>query len=298
MSVLVTANFVRTLINHQSVYTDIDGQTTTTIAYHVRRLDDAVVEYDGADYKRLQSEGIIPALGQTYVSWAGVSSAQLTFAKCRNIEFDASKTGTCIVTVGFTTPIAIKPNTLQGTPYALLPAHCEFATNIRTMETWRRGWTTPPPAASDVSTDIGGFELTSTQGGIPIEVPQVRLRLRFIRDAEVASMLSQATTVTTYIGKINSATFFGYPAGSVICEGMNMVHMQQETYEVVIDFLYDPYNHHEQVPTLNPDNTIKENAAGEAAEVKWKRITRTSTDFNAIFGGDATLKAFVEKGYW
>lgn len=219
--------------------------------------------------------------------------------QCRSIEFEAGKNGACICNLTFSGNVAIKPSTLTGaTPYAHLPAYCEYNASLRTTEIWRRGWTTTPPTAADATGDIGGFELASTKGGVPTEVPQVRIRLRFVRDADAASMLSQATTVTTYIGKINSQTFMGYPAGSVICEGMNMVHLNQEYYETVLDFLYDSFNHHSQVPDLNPDGTVKETASGEAEVVKWKRITRTSTDFNAIFGGNATLKAIVEKGYW
>lgn len=298
-NVLVTTTFERTLIAQQAFISDVDGTQTVILTYHISRVDDLSVQYEGADYVTMVTEGILPALGTTYATWMAVAAPPLEFAACRSIEFTSNKIGTVTATVLFNGLQAIKPSTLTGaTPYSHLPAYAEYQASTRSIEGWRRGWAVAPPANADSTGDIGGSALTSTKGGMPIEVPQVRIRLRFVRDATVAGMSTQAATVTSYIGKKNSHAFLGFPVGSVICEGMNMVHMNQEYYETVLDFLYDAYNHHIQVPTLNPDGTIKEDAAGDADEVKWKRVDRTATDFNAIFGGDPDLQAIVEKGYW
>jgi hypothetical protein len=62
--------------------------------------------------------------------------------------------------------------------------------------------------------------------------------------------------------------------------------------------LYDAYYHHEQVPIVDADGKPKRTSAGELADVRWKRLPRSSADFNNIFAGDTRLKARVEKGYW
>ena len=91
-------------------------------------------------------------------------------------------------------------------------------------------------------------------------------------------------------------------AGYVICEGVSIVRTTHEYYLVSFDFLFDPYAHHSQVAELDGDGKVKTATVGgvanAAADVRWKRLARTATDFNNIFASDATLKALVEKGYW
>jgi hypothetical protein len=51
------------------------------------------------------------------------------------------------------------------------------------------------------------------------------------------------------------------------------------------------------VPTCEPTGRPLQGSTGPS-EVKWKRMTRLTADFNAIYSGDAVLTKLIEKGYW
>ena len=87
----------------------------------------------------------------------------------------------------------------------------------------------------------------------------------------------------------------------MLCEGVTVskTGAGTEYYEVIFEFLYDFWAHHEQVPTCTPDGRPTQGSTGPS-EVKWKRVGRDTADFNNIYGSpaDAVLKNLIEKGYW
>jgi hypothetical protein len=109
----------------------------------------------------------------------------------------------------------------------------------------------------------------------------------------------QATTLANYMGKLNSAIFMGAPIGTVLCEGVSVskTGAGTEYYEVIFEFLYDFWAHHEQVPTCEPSGRPLLGSTGPST-VYWKRVARDSANFNAIYSGDAVLTNLIEKGYW
>jgi hypothetical protein len=184
----------------------------------------------------------------------------------------------------------------EPSTYYTIGESVEFQSINRSMRIYRTGWTTNPPAASDASADIGG---TATQGlgdSNVWPVNQCRIRMRFIQDATAVQIVTSAANLSNYNNTRNSATFLGCAARSLICEGVTFNPVKYEFYEVTFDFLFCPFFHHEQVPDLAPDGRPDRVSTGPKT-VKWKRLPRTETDFNNIYGGSTALKAIVERGY-
>lgn len=309
----VSTSFERWFISSDAIYNELDGTSTIVDVYHIKLKSVApwtpitptgVVSWDGADYEKLIAEGVIPANGTDRAAWLPAAYPVCDFPqgtmRCRSTEITTNKTGDIRVTITWTTLYSVQPSTIgTATVYKGLPATMEWQGGTRTMKAWRRTWATNPPTTSNATaTDIGGFNYSGKIEGVNQQVPQVRVRIKFTIDASQVSMISQYTNVSGYIGCINSATFMNFPIGTVICEGITMGKLQHEYYELIFEFLWDKFAHHDQVPATEGDGQIEEDSQGNAKTVKWERIDRTSVDFNNIYGGDATLKALVETGYW
>lgn len=309
----VTASYTRYLVETSATVADIGQESEIVFVYNITQNVGAVIDYNGADYHAMLTEGVLPNIGETYSSWSqyapgSVEHPNLKLARCRSINFQSIKQGGggCNATVVFRTLAAYDPLTYPDTApqnqadvILQLPSNIEYNASLRSMPLYRKTWTTQPPVSLDeTAADIGGTAASANKGNMAVEVPQVRLRLRLIRDATAAKMEDNATIVTGYLNKINTQTFYNFPAGTVICEGFNMIHLNHEYYEVVIDFIYDAYAHHEQVPKMRPDGKIDINSNGDPVEVKWKRVARTGADFNQITAFDANLGVLIARGYW
>lgn len=253
------------------------------------------------DIAALRTAGILPLVGALF---PGASSATWeNAARFRGYTAEYLEGGKALrLGLKWTTRYCMDPTLPIANPYVSalqLPASTEYVARTRTINLYRASWTTAPPAALDATAaDIGGSSIKQQDQGSTQQVPQVAVRMRIMRDATLASVQAQAATVSTWIGYRNSATFLGFVANSLVIEGVSVVESQDEFYEVIFEMLYDAYYHHEQVPIVDADGKPKRTAAGELADVRWKRLPRPSADFNNIFAGDARLKARVEKGYW
>jgi hypothetical protein len=201
--------------------------------------------------------------------------------------------------ISFRTKYVISPCSTT-TPITMLPAQFSFVTASRNLKLHRMSWTTSPPTTSTNSTgDIGGTSVTGADGFESVQIGQVRIRLRATQDASVVPLDTAATTLTNYANTTNNASFCGFPAYSLICEGVNLEKEQgSEFYEVVFEFLYDKFFHFSQVATVDADGRPKMTTGGQLSEVKWMRLPRTGTDFNNIYAGDTALKSYVEDGWW
>lgn len=156
---------------------------------------------------------------------------------------------------------------------------CEMLPTFRTRSTrlLHDGYTTNPPPALDESAHIGGF-LKERE----MQVKQVAIRLRMVIDAESLSIDGVVDAVLAYKGKLNLRTFMGFDAGSVVCDGPTLNHLEHEFFELVMDYTADDWFHHSQIATKGSDNRPTMSGTNYA-EVKWKREARASVDFNDIF---------------
>lgn len=249
------------------------------------------------EYEAMVTDGALPIVD--YDGYGSIGSWH-QFCRARSVTVRLLEGGKAVdAQISFRTKYVISPCSTT-TPITMLPAQFSFVTASRNLKLHRMSWATSPPTTSTNSTgDIGGTSVTGADGFESVQIGQVRIRLRATQDASVVPLDTAATTLTNYANTTNSATFCGFPAYSLICEGVNLEKEQgSEFYEVVFEFLFDKYYHFSQVATIDADGRPKMTTSGQLSEVKWMRLPRTATDFNNIYDGDTALKSYVEDGWW
>jgi hypothetical protein len=249
------------------------------------------------EYEAMVTDGALPIVD--YDGYGALGSWH-QFCRARSVTVRLLEGGKAVdAQISFRTKYVISPCSTT-TPITMLPAQFSFVTASRNLKLHRMSWATSPPTTSTNSTgDIGGTSVTGADGFESVQIGQVRIRLRATQDASVVPLDTAATTLTNYANTTNSATFCGFPAYSLICEGVNLEKEQgSEFYEVVFEFLFDKYYHFSQVATIDADGRPKMTTSGQLSEVKWMRLPRTATDFNNIYDGDTALKSYVEDGWW
>jgi hypothetical protein len=266
-------------------------ESTITERRHLERNDGTAFDIL-KDTVLAEVEGALPRRGDPALgSGTGVTWQQFARFRGYTVEQLPNASGAMFTLTWSTMYVLSEPST-----YYTIGESVEFQSINRSMRIYRTGWSTNPPAASDASADIGG---TATQGlgdSNVWPVNQCRIRMRFIQDATAVQIVTSAANLSNYNNTRNSATFLGCAARSLICEGVTFNPVKHEFYEVTFDFLFCPFFHHEQVPDLAPDGRPDRVSTGPKT-VKWKRLPRTETDFNDIYGGSTALKAIVERGY-
>lgn len=270
------------------------SESTIDIVCTVYRTDGATID-PTAEAEAMITAGVFTIREGGYGIISGASWED--FAICRSYTLSQVSGKLIKISMHFSTLYFVDP-TSSGTLLYQLPAMSEYTARQRTTKIYRTGWAIDPPPGADISADIGGTNMVGGSTAVDTMVPQVSIRVRATQDASVTSML-QATTLANYMGRLNSADFMGAPVGTVLCEGVSVskTGAGTEYYEVIFEFLYDFWAHHEQVPTCTPDGRPSQGSTGPS-EVKWKRMTRLTADFNAIYASDAVLQNLIEKGYW
>ena len=254
----------------------------------IKRNDGAALDFD-SELPTLQLENVVGKIGDVYSGTVGTYG---NISRVRGYSARTSPGNLVTVAIQYDTQYVADP--CDGA--FRLPSSVSYSTVVRSSAVYRTSWTVPPPPGADESLDIAGNALAGGQVTVPQAVSQVRIKLSFTQDA-VQNPIDTVTVLTNYANKLNSATFLGVAAGYLLCEGVNIVQTQHEFYTVQFDFLYDVWAHHSQVATVDADGRIK-TTNNEPTEVKWKRIARSSTDFNNIYSGDARLKDITEGGFW
>ena len=270
------------------------SESTIDVQCTVYRTDGATID-PTAEAEAMITAGVFTAREAGFGTQPGKSWEQ--FAVCRSYTLSQVSGKLIKVSMHFSTMYFVDPTSTTTLRYQL-PAMSEYTARQRTTKVYRTAWSVAPPPALNASADIGGTNVVGGSTAIDMLVPQVSIRVRATQDSSVTSML-QATTLANYMGKLNSLAFFGAAAGTVLCEGVTVskTGAGTEYYEVIFEFLYDFWAHHEQVPTCTPDGRPSQGSTGPS-EVMWKRVSRDTADFNAIYAGDAVLKNLIEKGYW
>lgn len=270
------------------------SESTIDIACTVYRTDGATID-PTAEAEAMITAGVFTLREGAFGVLSGASWEQ--FAVCRSYSISQVSGKLIKISMHFSTMYFVDPTSSSSLRYQL-PAMSEYTARQRTTKVYRTGWSVVPPPASNASADIGGTNVVGGSTAIDMLVPQISIRVRATQDSSVTSML-QATTLANYMGKLNSVAFMGAAIGTVLCEGVSVskTGAGTEYYEVIFEFLYDFWAHHEQVPTCEPTGRPLQGSTGPS-EVKWKRVGRDSANFNAIYSGDAVLQSLIEKGYW
>lgn len=185
-----------------------------------------------------------------------------------------------------------------------LPCSCLPTFKTRSTRLLVDGYTTNPPENLDESAAIGGF-LKERE----VQVKQIGIRLRMVIDCQslpIAAPNGIMDVCLAYKGKMNSDTFLGFDAGTVVCDGPTLNHLEHEFYELVMEYTADDWAWHSQVAKKGPDGRpiMVENPSTHVlgySEVKWSREARGSVAFNDIWpDGDLgkSLKYQALAGVW
>ena len=303
------------------VHTDLGGQNELTETFIVEKRGSTTsshteIKFDRADFLLLVDQVVLPDIGMSYNTWnpqATNTGSWHKYARCRGYNLTPLPDGRLQVVTAWSTYYTANPTSVVAhTPFVMLPSSIESQSGTRITELFRTGWTTPPLATVDVSvSDIGGTSTQNTKG-TPSNVSVTKVRLRLIKDATVEDMGGALIYFTlNMVGArhkdpVSASAFLGFPTGALYCEGINMVKLEGEFYEVIADFVYDQYYEHDQLPLIDPEGDPIPNAAGNNwQDVRWSRVERPDFDFNEIFYNtlspvvkNTNTQAHVEKGYW
>lgn len=289
-----TANFTYVTLSLQCSEGEYGEDSTITERRHVVRNNGSPFDPFN-DSKLCESEGVIPRRGD--IALAAGTGTWEQFCRFRGYTWELLPNGRgCIYTLTWSTRYSM---TLSGSPvvvYYALKSSVTFQSQSRSSKVYRTGWTVNPPAASNASADIGGTAVQGIGEAMAFSVNQNRIRVAFEQDALVRSISTSASILSSYMNTTNSATFLNCAANTLVCEGVTFNQIKHEFYEVVFDFLYDDWYHHEQVPDVAVDGRPVR-TSNNVAVVKWKRLPRPSADFNLIYGGVTQLKTITETGY-
>ncbi len=260
---------------------------------------------------------LLPIWGMVYWQWNLSTSPMHWPMKLQRIDVTAepAMAGKARVILYWRTMYTIDPCRIraaaEGFPlfydHYYLPMSVEYTPSGRDALIFRRDWTTPPLATLDISvSDIGGTAaILGSKDGFPIEVNQTKIRARLVKDSSVIKKIDAAVYFSLFTGKKNSDIFMGFPIGSLVCDGISIVDLSGEFYELVFDATFDQYYHHSQVATILADQLPATNSTGtELADVKWQRVKRDAVNFNEIFFQTALgtwpdhHRLYAEKGSW
>jgi hypothetical protein len=268
------------------VVTGIDAQSSITATLIIERIDGNAIDWP-YEHNQMITEGAMPSVDDSFP--AGTGNTIEPFMLLRSVQMTVLPSGKmsalCTYSTRFTWLRGAK-NEAGGSvsDLALMAPSVQNNAKHRTIQTYRRGWATQPPSTLDTTAaDIGGSELSSGDKGAPVEVRQIQVRLRLLVDCVGTSLTAMQTNVASYFGRRNSDTFLGYAAQTLVCEGASINHVDNEYYEINVEYCYDEWYEHAQVVELDIDGKPKRSPGGALLRVDWKRPNRSTATFNSIW---------------
>lgn len=242
------------------------------------------------DTAMLQASPAIPKIGEVYPGPAIGSATWQTKCLCRSLQGSTVDKHVDVVatwdTFYFYSP-DVKKNVAgvisDAVDAAYLPARATFSIGTKDINAWRVNPSAPSATLNVSAGDIGGTAVVSGITPIKQSVATVKLRIRILIDAEIDNIVDTASDISSFAGTRNSDTFMGFTTGKLVCTGGAVSHLENEFYEASLEYEYDEYFEHVQVPEMASDGRPKGGAAGPTV-VKWQRPVRTSSAFNNLFG--------------
>jgi hypothetical protein len=241
-----------------------------------------------SDLETLQASGVLPKAGDPVASSWSVSTV---FATLRYRRFQVSESaGVLTVNAQASTRYVWDAQYPTGETEgrAWLPIVGAFVArpiNVRAYRSWDDA-TYPVDPLAPGSSDIGGTKIDASGQARETIIEGGELVLATWLDT-LASKKGDAWTdaLGNFIGRFNSATFLGFPKGSLLCLDYPTPHEEDEYHGLNLRFLYSPVFHFEQLAAMDADSRIVTDANGHAKTVRWVRVgTKPAADFNAIFG--------------
>lgn len=288
--------YTATTVSIETRAGELGQPRTITVIRHVRRNDGAFINMD-TEIAAMQAEGHVPYMNAAYAPTPPTGMTWERYALCRDINYRTDNASRVITFTLMFSTLWMEDRGAETLTY-VLPSSTEYVARTRATNIYRTGWTVQP-SNTNASADIGGTAVSNGTQPVSIQVAQVQMRVRLTLDASVNDMLYATTGLSTYINKINTAAFAGCAAGTLICEGVSAAKTSAgyEFYEVIFEFLFDPFFHLEQVCDTD-EKGYPRIASNVPSIVKWKRPARTGIDFNNIFNADTGWQRRTLEGWW
>ena len=192
----------------------------------------------------------------------------------------------------------------------VLPCEVEIDGSPRHVMMYRSepaaGYTTPPSADLNTTTDIGGTKVDNTGKPVPGVVSSVGVRLSFILDASRSA--GNATLNVHYdylqgiIGKWNNAAFLFFSAANMVyCESGSISHIRDEYYRMTYNLRWDEWYGCEQIPQMDANGKIQPDNNMSANTVYWKSLKRGTANFSVMLNGQpntTTTTKMLQYGHW
>lgn len=207
---------------------------------------------------------------------------------CRNIELAPMAAAKAYkITATYTTLRRLEG---QG------PVFCEptMSPSTRNGDIYRLGVSVPTDGDASGTADMGGTPID--EAGKPFSWPlrQIEITVDILWDGN--DCFPAFSDFADYTNKRNSATFLGFPAGSLLYLGPSFAPKHFGWYACSHRFLWDQLSHCEQRPKLDIDGrpiTDGAGGIGNAAEVYWFQIYADKFDFYDLFSADE--KAYLDR---
>ena len=239
-------------------------------------VNDADIPIPGANLADYENAPWASVLG-VFASWA-------TFYRVRSIDWSLAKGSVCtyVCNIHATDRMTYCPEPL---------VRRSDSTGIRTTDRYRDA--TPTSTTTDGST-IGGTDYTEI-GGKPerFRVTQIQIDLVLPWRTDLTTYIDGYPDLKTLVGdkvqKVNSTAFLGFDAHSVMLMGVNVDPKEDEYLEVTLSFLWDAWYHFEQEPDRDINGEVVREFASttpRAKTVRWKDMSRGTSDFTAMFSAD------------
>lgn len=262
------------------------------LVYRVRVMVDGVEGvWDPFTYALNLVDQTLPVPGRKlWLYYPGTTSADWSdLYRCRSVDWkkldESVSIWECRAT--FTSKDAICPE-----PYIWRTD----STTSRVVDAWRL---TPPTAAQLIVPSVVSHPITSTlaeyvdSDGVPVKLTlgQQETTISYIWNTSIGTSGPGYPNVATFLSQgwlksRNSTTFLGWPAGTVLLDGLTIDPDEDEYVRVSYRFIYDPWGHMTQEPRRYSGERIKKADPGNgflhAEEVDYRSQFATVKDFNTF----------------
>jgi len=241
-------------------------------------VNDAGIPIPGGRLEDYENKPWASVLG-TFASWA-------EFYRVRSVEWQLVPGSVCTYscTIRSTDRMTYCPEPL---------IRRSDATGIRLVDRYRNA--TPTDTTAD-GTAITGTAYTEV-GGKPerFRVSQIRVDLVLPWRTDLSTYTDGHPDLVVLIGnkvqKVNSTAFLGFDARSLMLMGVTVDPKEDEFLEVTVSFLWDSWYHFEQEPDREINGDVIREFAGSPAvarakTVRWRDMSRGTTDFGTMFSAD------------
>ena len=269
MSIVVTEVADSKKINRSN-----DGSRSAGRSFLV--YDDEGLVLTAADV--IQAYGL-PFVGQTYPDAGGL------YASGYNLSLVGDRKNTWQVDWSYDTiQLSEDDSDIDDIDTTPLETNTSISVGLTIVDLYKSDYLLPstPADISDPSpngTDFGDIGGAVTDSGYPISFALPTADIKVTKTYTGFFNGSGALSVT---GTRNSASWLGFPAGSVLFTGIGYTSKGGSTYDLTFNMAYDAWFHLRQVPARSPDGKPNYNSTSDTMEVYWRQPFSSLSSFTFL----------------